>query len=93
MAKMILGTYLTDPAEQEKLYKEAYRLNPKIKVLNLMLGKIAMSNNRNAGSQRIFPERTKTDENAREHTPAWPASMSLTISLTVQPGVYSDLSI
>ncbi len=59
MAKMILGTHLTDPAEQERLYKEAYRLDPKIKVVNLMLGKIAMSDNRNAEAKEDFLKELK----------------------------------
>ena len=54
MAKMILGTQLNDPAEQEKLYREAYKLNPNIQVLNLMLGKIAMNNNRNEEAKEYF---------------------------------------
>jgi tetratricopeptide (TPR) repeat protein len=54
MAKMILGTYMTDPAEQERLYKEAYKLNPHIQALNLMLGKIAMNDNRNADAKKYF---------------------------------------
>jgi hypothetical protein len=54
MAKMILGTQLNDPVEQEKLYREAYKLNPHIQVLNLMLGKIAMNNNRNEEAKEYF---------------------------------------
>ena len=54
MAKMILGTQLNDPSEQEKLYREAYKLNPHIQVLNLMLGKIAMNNNRNEEAKEYF---------------------------------------
>jgi tetratricopeptide (TPR) repeat protein len=54
MAKMILGTYMTDPAEQERLYEEAYKLNPHIQALNLMLGKIAMNDNRNAEAKKYF---------------------------------------
>jgi tetratricopeptide (TPR) repeat protein len=59
MAKMILGTYLTDPAEQEKVYREAYKLDPHLKVVNLMLGKIAMSNNRNAEAKKYFLDELK----------------------------------
>ena len=59
MAKMILGTHKTDPAEQERLYKEAYKLDPHLKVLNLMLGKIAMSNDRNAEAKKYFLDELK----------------------------------
>jgi hypothetical protein len=59
MAKMILGTYMTDPAEQERFYREAYRLNPHIQALNLMLGKIAMTNNRNEEAKGYFLKELK----------------------------------
>jgi tetratricopeptide (TPR) repeat protein len=59
MAKMILGTYMADPADQERLYREAYILNPNIQALNLMLGKIAMSNNRNEEAKGYFLKELK----------------------------------
>jgi pentatricopeptide repeat protein len=54
MAKMVLGTYLTDPVEQEKMYREAYQLNPRIEALNLILGKIAMNENKNTEAKAYF---------------------------------------
>jgi tetratricopeptide (TPR) repeat protein len=59
MAKMILGTHIEDPADQERLYKEAYNLNPHLQVLNLMLGKIAMNNNRNEEAKEDFLKELK----------------------------------
>jgi tetratricopeptide (TPR) repeat protein len=59
MAKMILGTQLNDPSEQEKLYREAYKLNPHLQVLNLMLGKIAMNNNHNEEAKEYFLKELK----------------------------------
>ena len=68
MAKMILGTYVTDPAERENLYREAYRLNPHIQALNLILGKIAMDKNRNEEAKEYFLKEVKITQMAGTYT-------------------------
>lgn len=44
-AKTLLGTKIDDPAERERLFREAYMLDPNLKNLNYYLGKVIYDRN------------------------------------------------
>jgi tetratricopeptide (TPR) repeat protein len=51
---MMLGLRKTDPAEMDSLFLEAYRLNPKEKMLNYIIGKRALEKNQPDSAEQHF---------------------------------------
>jgi hypothetical protein len=52
-ARTLLGTKVENPAERERLFKEAYQIDPNLKNLNYYLGKV-MFDKKNPDSAEIF---------------------------------------
>ncbi|NCA77610.1 MAG: hypothetical protein EOM90_14855 [Alphaproteobacteria bacterium] len=44
-ARMMLGLRMTEPAQMKQRFEEAYRLNPNEKMLNYLIGKLALDDN------------------------------------------------
>ncbi len=51
-SKMMMATWVTDEAMQEKLFREAYAIDSNMKDINLYLGKVAFKNNRYEEAER-----------------------------------------
>lgn len=53
-SKMMMATWMTDDAGQEKLFREAYDLDSTMKNINLYLGKVAFKNKNYDESERFL---------------------------------------
>ncbi len=53
-ARTLLGTKVEDPADRERLFREAYRLDPNLKNLNYYLGKVLFSKHRSDSAEYYF---------------------------------------
>ena len=53
-ARTLLGTKVEDPADRERLFREAYRLDPNMKNLNYYLGKVLFSKHQSDSAEYYF---------------------------------------
>ena len=61
-ARMMLGLRMTDTAEMKRNFAEAYRLNPDEKMLNYLMGKLALDDNRIAEAEMHLKKELKQSQ-------------------------------
>lgn len=63
-ARMMLGTKVGNPSDRERLFREAYALNPREKNLNFYIGKVLFGKNQNDSAEKYLRRELRFSETA-----------------------------